>query len=156
MIFDNLDNWKSHRSQYGPAVEQALEFILNLNLDEMPDKLDIQGEKMFVMKQHPTTANFEERIAEVHKDYADIHLVMEGEEWQAYALSGGKALNLIEDKLEENDYALYRALEEENRILLTKGMFTVYWPGEYHRPNMHHHQQVKLLKLVVKIHRDLF
>jgi biofilm protein TabA len=156
VIFDNLDNWQSNRSQYGPAVERALEFISNLNIDDMPDKVEIQGEKMFVMKQLPSTASFEERIAEVHRKYADIHLVWEGEEWQAYTLTGGKAVDLIEDKLEENDYATYRALEEENRILLTKGMFTVYWPGEYHKPNMHHDHNVRLVKLVVKIHCELF
>jgi beta-galactosidase beta subunit len=71
-----LNNWKSHRSQYGLAVERVLEFISNLNLNEKPDKLKIQYEKMFAMKQLPMAANFEERNTKVHQNYADIQLVV--------------------------------------------------------------------------------
>ena len=71
-----MNIWKSHRSLYRPAVERVLEFVSNINLDEMPDKVEIQGEKMFVMKKLPTKANFEERNTKVHQNYADIQLVV--------------------------------------------------------------------------------
>ncbi|UUZ86577.1 YhcH/YjgK/YiaL family protein [Paenibacillus sp. P26] len=84
-----------------------------------------------------------------------MHLVAEGEEWQGFAASAGDA-EAVEDRLEVSDYALYKQVENESRILLRPGDFAVYWPGEVHRPNCHPDKGAHLVKLVVKIHRDLF
>jgi hypothetical protein len=45
-------------------------------------------------------------------------------------------------------------------IFLSYGLlispYTVYWPEEYHRPNIHHDHNARLVKWVIKIHRELF
>jgi biofilm protein TabA len=155
LIFDTISQWEKNRGQYGEAVRRALEFIANLNVAEMPPLLEIDGKRMFVMKQSPETRTFEERLAEIHAQHADIHLVIEGEEWQGFASTSGDN-NAVEDRLEESDFVLYEHVDNENRILLRKGDFTIYWPGEVHRPNCHPEGQADLIKLVVKIQRDLF
>ncbi|MNL84744.1 Toxin-antitoxin biofilm protein TabA [compost metagenome] len=62
----------------------------------------------------------------------------------------------MEDRLAESDYALYEQVENESHIRLLPGDFSIYWPGEVHRPNCHPEGAVNLVKLVVKVHRDLF
>ncbi|MBD0378845.1 YhcH/YjgK/YiaL family protein [Paenibacillus sedimenti] len=155
MILDTISQWKHNQGQYGDAVRRALAFVANVNIAEMPSMLEIDGKRMYVMKQSPATGTFEEKLAESHAQHADIHVVAEGEKRQGFA-PASENNRVVEDRLEENDYALYSHVENETRILLRPGDFSVYWPGEVHRPNCHPEGSVHLVKLVVKIHRDLF
>jgi biofilm protein TabA len=155
LILDSISNWENNKGQYSEVVCRALAVISHLNVADIPSLLEIDGKRMYVMKQTPTTATFEERLAESHTQYADIHLVLEGEEWQGFAPASAHN-NSVEDRLEESDYALFEHVEKESRILLRPGDFSIYWPGEVHRPNCHPEGVVPLVKLVVKIHRDLF
>jgi biofilm protein TabA len=155
LIFDTINHWEKNQGQYGDVVRRALSFVANVNVTDMPSLLEIDGKRMYVMKQCPTTGTFEERLAEIHAQHADIHLVVEGEEWQGFAMSSSNN-SAVEDRLDESDYALYEHVENETRILLRPGDFSVYWPGEIHRPNCHPEGSVHLVKLVVKIHRDMF
>lgn len=154
MIIDTIRNWREHRGQYGDAVCRALEYVANANAADVPSTLELEGKRMYVMKQSPATAPFEERLAEAHALHADIHLVLEGEEWQGFA-PAAEVNRAVEDKLAESDYALFEHVENEARFRLQPGDFTVYLPGEIHRPNCHPAGGVHLVKLVVKIHRDL-
>ncbi|MGG1555590.1 YhcH/YjgK/YiaL family protein [Paenibacillus ferrarius] len=154
MIIDTIRHKQDHRYQYGEAVCRALEYVINLNTTDMPSTVEFEGKNMYVMKQSPTTTIFEERLAEAHACYADIHLVLEGEEWQGFASPSNKN-QAVEDQLEQRDYILFQHIENEGRIRLLPGDFTVYWPGEIHRPNCHLAGSVHLVKIVVKIHRDL-
>ncbi|MDQ0898972.1 MULTISPECIES: YhcH/YjgK/YiaL family protein [unclassified Paenibacillus] len=155
MIIDRISQWEQNQGQYGEAVRRALAYISKVNVADMPSLLEMDGKRMFVMKQSPTTGTFEEKLAEIHAQHADIHLVVEGEEWQGVASATGNN-RMVEDRLEESDYALFEHVENETRILLRPGDFSIFWPGEVHRPNCHPKGSVHLVKLVVKIHRDLF
>ncbi|CAN7641514.1 YhcH/YjgK/YiaL family protein [Paenibacillus sp. LjRoot56] len=155
MILDSISHWENNKCQYGEVVRRALTVISHLNVTDMPSLLEIDGMRMYVMKQTPTTATFEERLAESHAQYADIHLVVEGEEWQGIAPASPHNSS-VEDRLEESDYALFEQVEKESRVQLLPGDFSIFWPGEVHRPNCHPKGVVPLVKLVVKIHRDIF
>lgn len=155
MIIDRISQWEQNQGQYGEAVRRALAYISKVNVADMPSLLEIDGKRMFVMKQSPTTGTFEEKLAEIHAQHADIHLVVEGEEWQGIAAASGSN-SVVEDRLEESDYALFEHVENEARILLRPGDFSIFWPGEVHRPNCHPKGSMHLVKLVVKIHHDLF
>ncbi|NOU62628.1 DUF386 family protein [Paenibacillus sp. LMG 31461] len=154
MIIDTIRHRQDHQFQYGEAVCRALEYVMKLNTADMRSTVEFEGKNMYVMKQKPMTKLFEEQLAEAHACYADVHLVLEGEEWQGFA-STSDLNQAVEDKLEQSDYILFEHVENEGRIRLLPGDFTVYWPGEIHRPNCHPAGNVHLVKLVVKIHRDL-
>ncbi|MGO4495232.1 YhcH/YjgK/YiaL family protein [Paenibacillus sp. 2RAB27] len=154
MIIDTIRHRQDHQFQYGEAVCRALEYVINMNTADMRSTVEFEGKNMYVMKQKPMTKLFEEQLAEAHACYADIHFVLEGEEWQGFA-STSDLNQTVEDKLEQSDYILFEHVENEGRIRLLPGDFTVYWPGEIHRPNCHPTGSVHLVKLVVKIHRDL-
>ncbi|CAG7607229.1 hypothetical protein PAESOLCIP111_00936 [Paenibacillus solanacearum] len=155
MIFDTIDNLNRYKSPYGDAVRRALEFIASLNVEDMPDRVDIDGRRMYVMKQTVETVRPSQRLAEIHRQYADIHLVLEGEELQGYAPSSVSS-EMVQDHLEHKDYALFEQVAGEQFLRLKPGTFTVYWPGEAHRPNCSEEGGHRIVKLVVKIHRDLF
>ncbi|KRE82521.1 hypothetical protein ASG89_14805 [Paenibacillus sp. Soil766] len=155
MIVDTISTWEQNKSQYSGIVRRALAAITQLSVADMPSKIELDGKRLYVMKQSPTTCTSEERLAEVHAQYADIHLVVEGEEWQGYAQDSDNN-HSVEDRLAESDYALYEQVENESYMRLRPGDFSIFWPGEVHRPNCHPEGVVHLVKLVVKIHRDLF
>jgi biofilm protein TabA len=157
VIHDTLSNWERNRRQYGEAVNRALAFVRTIQIGEMPSTVEIDGSRMYVMRQTPDTVPFADRFSEIHDQYADIHLVVEGEEWQGYASASDG--NLADtNKLQESDYALFANVFNESFIRLEPGDFTVYWPGEFHRPNCcpDGASRSRLVKLVVKIHKDLF
>ena len=154
MIFDTIDNLNRNMSLYGDAVRRALEFVASLNVEDMPDRVDIDGRRMYVMKQAVDTVQPSQRLAEIHRQYADIHLVLEGEELQGYAPSS-LGSETVQDHLEQKDYALFEQVAGEQFFRLKPGMFTVFWPGEAHRPNCSEEGGYRIVKLVVKIHRDL-
>ncbi|MGG1515938.1 YhcH/YjgK/YiaL family protein [Paenibacillus oryzisoli] len=154
MIIDTIRYRRDHQYQYGEAVCRALEYVINLNPNDIQSTVELEGKNMYLMKQKPTTKLFEEQLAEAHACYADIHLVLAGEEWQGFASHSNKN-QAVEDQLEQRDYILFQHVENEGRIRLLPGDFTVYWPGEIHRPNCHLAESVHLVKIVVKIHRDL-
>ena len=155
MIFDSIRCYEKNRTQYGNAVRRALDYLSALDTSNLPSRQELEGNKMYVMLQSPVTEAFEERLAEAHLRHADIHLVLEGEEWQGFAASSEGNV-IAENKLADSDYALFRHVENEGRIRLRPGDFSIYWPGEIHRPNCHLQGPIGLTKLVVKIHRDLF
>lgn len=154
MIIDTIHHKRDHHYPYGETIRRALDYVMNLNTADMRSTVEFEGKNMYVMKQRPMTKLFEEQLAEAHACYADIHLVLEGEEWQGFA-SSSDLNRAVEDQLEQRDYILFEHVENEGRIRLLPGDFTVYWPGEIHRPNCHPAGSVHLVKLVVKIHRDL-
>ncbi|UUZ83853.1 hypothetical protein LJK88_08780 [Paenibacillus sp. P26] len=61
MIFGALRDFERNRGQYGEAVRRALGFVAGLDIREMPATLEIDGKRLFVMKQNPAAAPFEEQ-----------------------------------------------------------------------------------------------
>ncbi|UUZ90005.1 hypothetical protein LJK87_28785 [Paenibacillus sp. P25] len=62
MIFGALRDFERNRGQYGEAVRRALGFVAGLDIREMPATLEIDGKRLFVMKQNPAAAPFEEQL----------------------------------------------------------------------------------------------
>jgi biofilm protein TabA len=101
-----------------------------------PGKYSIEGEEIFALVQEPETAPQERRRFELHNEYIDIQLLLEGEEKQLYAsaIEAGAEAGMLEDKLKESDIAFYGTPPIYNEIVLRPGEYAVYMPRELHCP----------------------
>ncbi|MBR7799372.1 YhcH/YjgK/YiaL family protein [Undibacterium fentianense] len=113
-------------------------------------KYPIEGERMFAIVQEPFTQSWETGYPEFHARYIDIQLVLEGEEAIGY-LPPNSTLCPHEDFLADRDIAFVPQQTRETRIVLTKGMFAVFFPGELHRPCRAVDRGMQIKKVVIKI-----
>ena len=84
---------------------------------------------------------------EAHRNYIDIHYVIDGEECLGY--SNIKDLTPTTEYKVDGDYQLYEGVI--NRIILRKGDFCIVFPEDAHIPCMNTDREHTVKRCVVKI-----
>ena len=156
MIVGHLLNSKNELSLYPTALQQGLKFLLDTNLAKLTlGRHEIQDNKMFASVAEYETQPKAERRPERHEKYVDIQYICSGEEMIGSApVSTDYAI--IEDCLAERDVIFYKTASTETMLILSPGMFAIYFPWDVHRPNCSASDQIgKVRKIVVKIAIDL-
>ena len=145
MIRDSIENLKKYECLF-PVIPQVLEFFKQENIS---DGIHNICDGCFVNVQTFNTKQEDEILYELHKDYADIQVILEGKERQFW----NKVSNLKIKKEYEPDVALYvsdarKYLED---IMLEVGDFVIYFPGEAHAPGYSQKESTKCKRAIVKI-----
>lgn len=140
MIFDRLENIDLYNS-FG------LSFITkDLKKNEFNSgKFPINGEKEFGIDLEYITKDSSEGLWEAHRQYLDIHVVLEGEE----IIHINDISNMISTKEYEPDYELFEG-EKDFEIHLKKGCFLALFPHEVHKTGVIVAEPVKVRKKVYK------
>ena len=148
MIVDHLENLK--RYQF-PKTEEILNFIANNDCLNLPNgQIDIDGKELFVrvMGYEPKPAN--ENKFETHQRYADLQYVVSGIELMQ--VTPTKSLTALSDYDSEGDYHFFKADKNITDLVVEAGQFTIFYPGEAHRPScLYQNNKNKIKKLVFKI-----
>ena len=148
MIVDRLENLK--RYQF-PRTEDILKFIANNDCINLPNgQIDIDGKELFVrvMEYEPKPAS--DNRFETHQKYADLQFVALGIELMQIAPS--KSLMAVTEYDAEGDYHFFKADKNITELVVEAGQFTVFYPGEAHRPScLYQNNKNKVKKLVFKI-----
>lgn len=137
------------------AIASALDYLRHTDFSQMePGRYPVDGDNVFAMVQDPMTQAWETGLPEFHARYIDIQYLLEGEETIGYSLAN-PALEKITDQLAERDIAFVAQQENETRLILTPGMFAIFFPGELHRPCRASNAPMMIKKVVLKISVDL-
>lgn len=91
--------------------------------------------------------NGEKKVFEAHKQYIDIHYIIEGEE--AFGYSNINNLKAITEYNSDGDYQLFDG--PINKIILKKGDFCIVFPEDAHIPCMNVDDESTVKRCVVKI-----
>lgn len=148
MIYDHL----SALSRYTfPFREEILNYLKNTDLKTLSlGQHDILGDQLFVrvMQYEPKLAK--DNQFETHRRYADLQYVAEGYELMQWAPEQSlKASTAYDDK---GDYQFYHANDAIADFPVYAGQFTIFYPGEAHRPACQYGDKpVQVKKLVFKI-----
>lgn len=135
-----------------PALQDALTLALAARPQEKaPGRYELQGIFMNVMTFN--TQSPVEKKAELHEQYIDIQLLLNGEERILFGMAG--TARQCEEFHHEDDYQLCSAIENEQTIILKPGMFAVFMPGEPHKPGCVVGEPGEIKKVVVKVKADL-
>ncbi|HCU5768290.1 TPA: YhcH/YjgK/YiaL family protein [Escherichia coli] len=137
-----------------PALQDALTLALAARPQEKAlGRYELQGDNIFMNVMTFNTQSPVEKKAELHEQYIDIQLLLNGEERILFGTAG--TARQCEEFHHEDDYQLCSAIENEQAIILKPGMFAVFMPGEPHKPGCVVGEPDEIKKVVVKVKADL-
>ena len=152
MIYDLVENLKCYKGIAPEAVEALAAALGKLDKDSPTGKTVVIPDKLFILVQRYATGAVSEGKLEIHKNFADLQMLLSGNEFIGYAPVKESSCLVPYDG--EGDYALYRAETDDLLLLALKpGNFSIFLPEEGHMPGRGDGQEV--VKVVVKIHKSL-
>lgn len=123
MIFGNIN----HIKNIDDKIAYLIEIAKDIDLINAPiGKNIVCGERIFFNRQSKDLT--EEGFFEGHKEYLDLHIILEGEEKIGYNLSGNLEMKSFNEK---EDFIIYEG-KEQFFITLKKGDFAIFYPEDAH------------------------
>ena len=146
MIFDNLSHCDIYKA-LSPNFQKAFEFLQRTDFSSLPvGKLPVDGERVYATIQEPELADWKERAWEAHRRYADIQMILDGEE--IIGFTPVETLKISSEYNPDIDCALYTG--KGNKAVLKQGEFMVFFPQDAHKPCVISGEN-KSRKIVVKV-----
>ncbi|EGU32582.1 hypothetical protein VII00023_12201 [Vibrio ichthyoenteri ATCC 700023] len=125
-----------------------LEAVALVNENE-DGKYSLSDGETFVILVSAQTEPREQRMAEIHKKYVDVQIVLQGEECFGYSnrlAADPAALTEL-----DNDVLLIDEVIQENFVTLQANDFVVFYPNQIHRPLCAVNQPQAVRKAIIKI-----
>ena len=146
MILDKLELWNAYDWR-GERFEKGFRFLAAMTPDIADGRYAIDGEDVFCSISAYDTAPLEGKEYEAHRQYADIQYMMRGEESILWAPVSG----LTVTKPYTPDIEFYALSDSPSDVVLTDGLFCVFFPQDAHAPCITHGQSPSVRKAVVKV-----
>lgn len=109
-------------------------------------RIEIVGDDLFINNVHPECVAQDKQVLEVHHDYIDVHILLEGME-----TIGWKAIEDVRSEIKayekEGDCALYSDAAT-TFVNLYPGQFAIVYPEDPHAPII---GKGKIRKLIAKV-----
>lgn len=127
------------------------DYLKTLDLQALENGRHTINDEIFMNVMTTTTEAAENKKAELHRKYIDLHLIITGIDGMEYGIAQPD-LSQYEDYNEEDDYQLCNHIVDRNWLVLQPKQFVIYFPFEPHKPCCHiNGEATQLKKLVVKI-----
>ncbi|HMM39802.1 MAG TPA: YhcH/YjgK/YiaL family protein [Desulfovibrio sp.] len=150
MILDRLENWELYFRS--PLMERVRLCLAGLTPDSPLGEREIQGRDAWVNLFEGALRLPEQARFESHRVYADVQMVVRGEERCGWVPREG--LTCDGDYDPDKDVAFHRVPAAGAETFgLRPGLFVVFFPGDAHMPQLGGPGSV--LKAVAKIRADL-
>ena len=149
MIWDHLKNLSRYNF---PQTERIIEFIAKHDCLSLPNEpIEMDGQNLFVRVMEYVPKPASENRFETHVRYADLQYVVSGIELMQ--VTPLKALTVLGDYDSKGDYQFYKPHEDHaTDVIVNAGEFTIFYPGEAHRPScLYQNNKGIVKKLVFKI-----
>jgi len=108
----------------------------------------LDGKDAFARVAEYNSKNPEDAFYESHKNYADIHFLISGEEYIGQTDLSGATVRTPYDG--EKDIEFYDASDNQ-KFLAKPGTFFIFFPGEGHRPSIKVGDNIPVKKVVIKV-----
>ncbi len=146
MILGNLNDSERIESLH-PLFGKLFAYIKNNDLLNMPlGRIEVQGDELFINNVEPELRAREEQVIEVHRDYIDVHVPLNGPEIIGWSpLCDLKEESQAYDKA--GDCALYTD-RPSTYVTVYPGQFLLVYPEDGHAPII---GEGKLRKLCAKV-----
>ncbi|EOI3458049.1 N-acetylneuraminate anomerase [Cronobacter turicensis] len=135
-----------------PVMIDAIAQALAANPAQKAPGRYVLEERLLMNVMCFTTQSAQEKRAELHQDYIDIQILLEGAEQVRYGFAGSE--RACGEWHKEDDYQLCARIEAEQRLFMESGMFVVFMPGEPHKPGCCVGDAADIKKVVLKLHRS--
>jgi YhcH/YjgK/YiaL family protein len=152
MILDQIDNAARYH-RVGQSLAEGLALLADEQVTTAgPGRYSVRGDELFYVIEEYRTKPVAEGRFEVHRRYLDIQAVLVGAECIGYTAP----LGLIETEPynSSRDIAFYQRPPKYSRLIITPGVFAVFWPGQPHMPALAIEAAAAVKKIVVKIRME--
>jgi YhcH/YjgK/YiaL family protein len=97
-------------------------------------RIDLDGDRVYALLQHPRTKPRAEQQAEAHQAYADVQAVIDGDEILEVMPLDGLETTLPYDA--QRDVSLYRMPDPAaaSKLVMRRGLAAVLFPADGHAP----------------------
>ncbi|MFA0088141.1 YhcH/YjgK/YiaL family protein [Vibrio sp. 10N.261.51.F12] len=152
MLFGNVNNLDL-LPYVKPEIKTLITSAIEVSKHNPLGRYELGTEGVFVVLAEAETQEKSARKAEIHKCYADIQIVLEGNEIIGFS-------NHLETKYKgimelESDVMFFDTVEQEQFVSLQNGDFALFYPNQVHRPLCATEQPMQVKKAIVKIPIDL-
>jgi biofilm protein TabA len=155
MYVGHIKNLENDRKVLPLPIIKGLEYLGRTDFSRTEiGKHEIEGVQIFALVQEQQTGPKADRRPEAHTKNIDIQFVIEGTDVIGFGLPD-PANEIEEDLLSEKDCVFYKNVKAETDLILTAGMYAIFFPEEVHRPNCQYGANGKLRKVVVKVAAEL-
>ena len=146
MIVSNLQNSQRIESLH-PLFKTLFDYVKTHDLLHAElGRIEIDGERLYINNVNPECVAPEKQVLELHRDYIDVHILLEGTE-----TIGWKALEDLQNEVkaysEEEECALYSDVPTAY-VNLLPGQFLIVYPEDPHAPII---GQGRIRKLIAKV-----
>lgn len=146
MIIDRIANAEIYYP-LSKRIEAAFEALKNMDENTPAGRVVVDGDDVYVNVNEINALPLEGRQYEAHRDYIDIHYILDGEETMEY--EGIDRLTVTKEYDAGADYELLDG--EGQQITVKKGDFYLVYPFDAHKPNGTFEENYKFKKAVAKI-----
>lgn len=131
MIYDEIKQIKRYLGVH-PNLDKALSFIQKTDLSGFKlGTYEVDGKDVFFFIQDNTTDKKDDFFCEYHKQYMDIHLILEGIEKISYGIK-----TFIDDlEFDDSKDIGFVSADQMTSFELKQGYFIAFYPEEFHQPN---------------------
>ena len=144
MIHSNISQNKFYKS-LDKKIALCLDKARELNENTACGRYEL-AEGCYVNVSSYSAKEIEDAVAETHNVYADIQIILDGEEFIGYSKTS--LLSPISDYDEKSDIRFWKG--EIALLPMQKGDWALFMPGEAHAPGLKK-SNVKVKKAVFKI-----
>lgn len=146
MIVSNLQN-SSRIEGLHPLFKTLFDYVKSHDLLHTElGRIEIDGDNLFINNVNPECVDKEKQVLELHRDYIDVHILLEGAEtigWKAIE----DLTNEVKAYEKEGDCALYLDVPTV-WVDLRPGQFAIVYPEDPHAPVI---GKGKIRKLIGKV-----
>ena len=130
-----------------PSFKTLFDFVKNTDFERLPlGKIPVEGDNIYVMNLEIPGKTKEEQPLEMHREYIDVHILLNGVE-----LIGWKPIDEISSFSQVYDSDSDCALSKESArfyVELHPGEFCIVYPDDAHAPAI---SEGKIRKLIGKV-----
>lgn len=145
MIYDLLCNIERYKG-ISQNLDTAIEFIAKTDLNALPmGKTIVDEDRVFINVMEATTKELTEASYEIHKDYMDIQIDLDGVEVIATGLEGVEPVSEYKPDVQK------MKADKSADCIMGPGRFIICMIGEAHAPNGFLTQPESIKKCVVKV-----
>ena len=147
MIFGNINNIEEY-AFLEDKIKECLAYAKDNDLKSLSTgRHDIRGDELFVNIVEYETTKPENRFWEAHKDYLDLHFLLDGKE--QINLNFLKNMTLG-DYIKEEDYQKIEG-DKNSSGILCQGDFLICYPNDGHMTAIAADEPQKIKKAIFKI-----
>ncbi len=132
MIVSNL-KYSSRIESLHPRFKMLFDYVRSNNLLEAPlGRIEIDGDDLFINNVEPKGISREEQVLEMHREYIDVHILLQGEETIGW-ISLDEIKVISEPYNSDSDCALSTDIPT-SYTKMSVGEFMIVYPEDPHAP----------------------